>query len=185
MRGRVTKIIAIGYTLAMLILSLATLSDANGQVKQQSGAQVQTLQTLPEFTYYTMDGAKYTNHNLNANSNVMIVYYNPLCELCREETKEILNNIDYFKNIQIVMISPNTKEEIMSFINELNLNKYTQITLLHDPDDVFYKQFQATGYPTLYLYNEKRVLIGHFNEQTEINSIKEVFNNTVAKNSNY
>lgn len=173
MRERLTGTLVIGYTLIMLIFSFLTLNKAHGQYIHK------TSETLPAFTYYTLDGKKFTEKDLNQNTRLMIVYFNPHCEVCQEETKEIMSNIDYFKGIQIVMISPNTQEELAAFSKQYNLA--SQILLLQDPDDVFYKQFKATGYPSLYLYDQKKNLITNFESQTDIEEIKEAFGPNVAK----
>lgn len=174
MRERLTGAIIVGYTLLMLIFSFVTLSGAHGQHIQKKNDK------LPAFTYFTLDGEKFTDKSLNVDSRLMIVYFNPMCEVCQEETEEIIQNIDYFKGIQIVMISPNTREEIVQFSKDFNLDKYSQIIMLHDPEDLFYKQFSATGYPALYLYDQDKNVIAHFNTKAEMEEIKEVFGPTMA-----
>lgn len=174
MRERVTRTILVGYILLMLIFSFVTLGGAHGQSIPMKNDK------LPAFTYFTLDGKKFTEKNLNANSSLMIVYFNPMCEVCQEETEEIINNIEYFKNIQIVMISPNTREEIAEFEKDFKLDNFSQITMLHDPEDLFYKQFNATGYPALYLYDQSKKRIANFNTRTDIEEIKEAFGPTMA-----
>lgn len=175
MRERLTGTLIMGYIVLMTAFAMLTLTNANGQYIQQRDEK------LPSFTYYTLDGNEFTEGSLIKNSKLMIVYFNPACEVCQEETAEILTNIDYFKDIQIVMVSPNTREELALFTKRFNLNKYPQITMLHDPEDIFYKQFHATGYPSLYLYDEKKNLIENFTSITEIDEIKEAFGAGVAK----
>lgn len=131
---------------------------------------------LPEFTYNTLDGKPFSSNNLKANTKLMIVYFNPLCDLCQEETKEILSNINYFDNIQILMISPNPLEEVKRFVNLYQLQQFKQIIVLHDKQDEFYKKFNAIGYPSLYLYDENKQLITAFESQTSMEEIETAFN---------
>lgn len=162
------------YILAFFILALIVPAHAQNDNKK-------IIEKLPAFSYHTMDGQPFTNNNLKQNSKLMIVYFNPLCEVCQKEMKDIMADIDYFKNIQLVLISPNSKEEIMQFINTYELNKYNQITILHDMNDVFYKEFHAIGYPSLYLYDEAGVLIEHFDTQADMKEIKSAFGDVTAK----
>jgi peroxiredoxin len=160
----------------MVVFSMLTLTNANGQ-------QINSRKTekMPSFIYHTLDGAKFTEKDLKENSRIMIVYFNPLCEVCQKETKEILGNMDYFSDIQIVMVSPNSETEINEFVNEHGLKKHSQIIVLHDYNDVFYKQFHAIGYPSLYLYDEEKQLIEHFDTQVSMAEIKTAFAGTSAQ----
>lgn len=175
MRERLTGSLLIGYILFMMAFSLITLSKSHGQYIQNR------VEKLPSFSYQTLDGKKFTEKELNASSRLMIVYFNPACDVCQEETKEIIRNMDYFKDIQIVMISPSTKEEIAQFSKSYNLSKFSQVTVLHDASDLFYKQFNAMGYPALYMFDQKKNLIGQFNTHADIEEIQEVFGPSVAK----
>lgn len=176
MRERLTGTLVLVYTLIMMVFSVITLSPANGQFVNN-----RKVETIPSFTYYTLEGHKFSNKDLKDNSRLMIVYFNPLCEVCQREMKEILTNMDYFKNMQIVMVSPNSKEEIGNFVTEHNLSNFPQITVLHDVNDAFYKEFHAIGYPSLYLYDENKNLVEHFDSHADIREIKDAYDPQTAK----
>jgi peroxiredoxin len=135
---------------------------------------------LPKFSYQTMDDKKFTNENLDKNSRLLIIYFNPLCEVCQRETSDIIDNINYFQDIQIVMVSPAPKDDVSRFIKKFKITNYHQITVLHDKDDIFYKQFGAIGYPTLYLYNKKKELIENYDTEVQFEDIKDSFGSEVA-----
>jgi peroxiredoxin len=162
-----------------ILLCFGLMNFSNAQDQYLSSVE-KKKKTLPKFSYQTMDGRKFTNENLDKNSRLLIVYFNPLCEVCQRETGEIINNINYFQDIQIVMISPARKEDINKFVKKFSINNYHQMTVLHDADDYFYKQFGATGYPTLYLYNKKKELIENFDTEVSFDDIKNSFGAEVA-----
>ena len=174
MRERLTGTAIILYTLIMMVFSLTTMSLVNGQyINKKSEA-------LPDFMYFTLDGKKFTKADLKPDSKLLIIYFNPFCEICQEETQEVLNNINFFDDIQIVMISPNAPDEIIKFKNEFKLNDHSQITMLHDPSDLFYKEFKAIGYPSLFLYDENKDMIVRFDTQVDFEEIKEAFSPGMA-----
>jgi len=144
-------------------------------VKENTGGD-----KLPEFNYVRLDGKKYTNKDIPQNKKLLIVYFNPLCDLCLEETTEILNNINYFQNVEILMISPNSLEQVKQFSNLYKLAQFPQITVLHDAKDDFYRQFDAIGYPSLYLFDEKLEMIAKFEAQVEFEVIKNAFEQTTS-----
>jgi len=175
MKERVTGTIVLVYTLVMIIFSFITLTNVSGEeLNREKGA-------LPSFVYYTLDGSTYTEKDLKQGQRLMIVYFNPLCDVCVRETQEIVNNMEYFKDIQILMISPNRKDEIIDFVKEFKLSDYPQVTVLHDQYDKFYKEFQAIGYPSLYLYDENKNLIVNFDSHADIEEIRGAFEEVVAK----
>jgi peroxiredoxin len=128
-------------------------------------------QTLPELMYYTLDAKLFTNTNLADDSGLILLYLDPSCEACHKELKQIIDNMDYLKDMEILIISPNSREELEVFAKQYELEKYSQITLLHDPRDFFYKQFKLAGYPSLYIYNNKKELTSEFNSFVDFSEI--------------
>ena len=163
----------------MLIFSLITVSALNAQYLNNK--RHDNYEKLPEFSYNTLDGKKFSNTDLKPNERLMSVYFNPLCELCQDETSQILENINYFQDIQIVMVTPGAKEEVLKFVSKFKLNKYHQITVLHDKEDTFYKKFDAMGYPTMYLYDTNNKMISKFETEVEFDEIRDAFGTNVAK----
>ncbi|HXA02774.1 MAG TPA: redoxin domain-containing protein [Cytophagaceae bacterium] len=131
--------------------------------------------TLPELMYYTLDAKLFTNSNLVEDSGLILLYLDPSCEACHKELKQIIDNLDYLKDVEIVIISPNPRKELEVFAKQYELAKYSQITLLHDPRDVFYRQFKLAGYPSLYIYNNKKELISEFNSFVDFSEIMDGF----------
>ncbi|HEX8549042.1 MAG TPA: redoxin domain-containing protein, partial [Cytophagaceae bacterium] len=134
---------------------------------------------LPEFTYQTLEGKKFSSEDLKA-SKIMLVYFNPLCDICQRETQMILDNIKYFEKIQIVFISPAEIVDVEKFSNKFKLDQFKEITVLHDKNDLFYKQFDAIGYPSVYLYNEKKELLTYFEAEIGLEDIKGGFEPKVS-----
>lgn len=135
---------------------------------------------MPSFSYSTLEGKTFSDKNLKANQRSMILYFNPLCEVCQRETTELLNHISYFNDMQIVMISPAMKEDIDEFVSTHKINTFPQITVLHDANDQFYKQFGAKGYPTMYLYDQNKKLIEMYETEIAMDDVKAVLDEDMA-----
>jgi peroxiredoxin len=132
-------------------------------------------QRLPELKYYTLDAKLFSNSNLTHDSGLILLYLDPSCSSCHEEMKQILDNMDYLKDVEILIISPSSREDLAAFAEQYKLAKYAQITLLHDPRDFFYRQFRTTEYPSLYIYNNKKELISEFSSFTSFSEIMDDF----------
>jgi peroxiredoxin len=157
-------------------MNLMTATDIQAQYKTNKKNN-----SVPKFHYETINGKSFGNENLKKDKKLMFVYFNPVCEICHREIKDILDNINYFQDIQIVMVSPAAKEEVVRFGKKFKLDNYHQVTLLYDKYDVFYKQFGAVGYPTLYLYDINKELIVNYDTEVEFADIKDAFGMEMAR----
>ncbi len=145
--------------------------DTTNEYVQESAVKERDKEKMPRFSYYTLAGKKFSNRDLEANKTYLFVYFNPLCDLCREEIGEIVENIDQLENVQILLVSPNHLNEINEFKDYFNLGDYRQITILHDTDDRFYLEFGAIGYPNMYIYNNRQELVRYFDHATGFSEI--------------
>jgi peroxiredoxin len=162
-------------------LNILTINDTQAQFKEDHYKSHKKKQSIPEFHYQTMDGKDFSNENLEKDKKLMIVYFNPVCEICQREIRNIIDNINYFQDIQIVMVSPAPLEEVLKFNKKFKFDNYHQITLLYDRDDVFYKQFGAVGYPTLYLFDRNKDMIVYYDTEVEFEDIKDGFSPEMAR----
>jgi peroxiredoxin len=157
-------------TICLAAIFFMLISGPNGEARDpQHAAQ------MPAFSYLDLEGNKFSNEHLAKDRKVVLMYLNPLCDVCQRETEDILNNIEYFKNIQIVMVSPSPIEQVKKFAEMYHLDQYKEIVVLHDSKDEFYRQFNAIGYPSLYLYNEKKQLITSFEREVQFAELQEAF----------
>lgn len=140
------------------------------KTKKQHQLTAITKQTLPNFTFYTLDSIATTNNFIQKDKPVCIFYFNADCEHCQYEAKEINKNIMLFKSTQIVMVSFNTIKEIKQFKQEYNLN-YPNITFLQDPKYEFKNWFGKTSVPAVFIYNAQHQLVKEYHGETKIEAI--------------
>lgn len=137
---------------------------------------------MPKFSYHTLNGKKFTNRNLESNKTYLFVYFNPLCDLCKEEIGDIAENINNLEEVQILLVSPNQISEIEQFRDSFGLEQISQITILHDFEDSFYLEFGAIGYPNSYIYNSNKELVRYFDHATGFREIKSAITPVLTKN---
>ncbi|WMJ74729.1 TlpA disulfide reductase family protein [Cytophagaceae bacterium ABcell3] len=134
---------------------------------------------MPSFTYTTLEGEEFSKRDLKEGKRYMIVYFNPFCDICLDETQEIIENRHLLDNVQVIMVSPNEKKDVNAFVNSFKLDKYEEITVLHDSKDVFYKDFGATGYPNVFLFNEKKEMLMFFDSGVHVNEVMEIYDQQI------
>lgn len=106
----------------ILVLSLLGYLVYNVISKMQYKSEVaKTLQTIPEFSFKTLENEEFTNTDLKPNTATVFIYFNSECDFCQHEAKNISENIDQFKNIQFLFVSTEDIGTIKTFAKTYNL----------------------------------------------------------------
>jgi len=163
-------------TLIASILSLVSFLGykvTSGIQKKKEAAD--RLQMIPSFSFQTIDGKPFSKDNLKPNTPTVFIYFHSECDFCQHEAQSISENLEQFKNIQLVFISAEPIESIEAFSREYNLNNQTNTTFLHDSTDRFSSQFDATSIPYLLIYDKNQKLIKKHKGQYKAESILKLF----------
>jgi peroxiredoxin len=119
----------------------------------------ENIKTIPVFSYETTDNKVFTNNDLENNKQTTFVYFNTECEFCNEEAKMIKENIEKFKNTQILFISFEDKTIIKEFATQHQLLDYDNVSFLCDSKATFAITFDVKSLPCLVLYDKNQQLI--------------------------
>jgi len=159
---------------AIVVLGLGLLCFLGNKVVAKINYKskiTQTLKTIPEFSFETINGESFTQNDINTDMATVFIYFNSECEFCQYEATSIKENIDQFTNIQLIFVSFETKEAIQIFINQYKLNNYDNITFLSDPRGDFSERFDATTIPYVLIYDRDQKLVKKHKGQLSINNI--------------
>lgn len=133
-------------------------------------------QTLPEFSFYTLENQLFSTKELKPETSVIISYFHPECEHCQYEAKDMVKHQQDFKNTQILMISPADINEIQQFAEKCNLQQLQNLIILHDTAYVFEDTFGESAFPTLFIYSKQHQLIKKFSGEVKAVKIIEILN---------
>jgi thiol-disulfide isomerase/thioredoxin len=162
-------IVAVVSVLAFLGYKIATKTAAKKEVAAR-------LETIPEFNFTTIDNKEFTNSNLEIDKNTIFIYFNSTCDFCQHEAQSISDNLNSFKNTQLVFISNESKDIIQSFAENYQLHNKNQITFLYDSLDTFSTQFDATSIPYLLIYDKDKKFIKKHKGQLNASGILNYIN---------
>ncbi len=129
------------------------------------------LQTIPDFSFTTLNQKTYTKENLNTATPIIFIYFNSECHYCQHEAKSIKENIEQFKNVQLLFISEEPIETIKTFAETYKLLENDNVRFLHDKNDIFSTQFDANSIPYLLIYDENQQLIKRHKGQIKAENI--------------
>lgn len=111
---------------------------------------------LPDSSTY------YNKEDLPKKSPVMLMLFSPTCEHCKHETKSMVDQIDKFKGITIVMATSMPFDSMMAFREKFGLARYKNIIVGHDTHYFLFSFFQNRNLPFMAFYNRKKELISAF-----------------------
>ncbi len=131
----------------------------------------QLLNTVPEFSFTTLEGKNFTKNDLNQDKAIVFIYFNSTCDYCQHEAKSIQQNAEKFKNTQLIFVSYETKELIHQFSENYKLNNYDHITFLSDIKDDFANRFDANSIPYILIYSKDQQLVKRHKGQLSVETM--------------
>ncbi len=148
-----------------ILSSYAQPQDANGLNK---------IQQAPEFTIVTApDSTTFTNGQLPKGKPLVLIFFNPDCEHCQKETKELLAYKEELKNIPIVMISALSYKLIKEFYLDYSIASMPNITMGQDVNYLLGTKYSPHRYPAIFVYDAKGKLAKIFAGGGEVLAIIE------------
>jgi thioredoxin-related protein len=145
----------------------------------------QTTATLPGFRIGRTDKTYFSNQNLAKGKPVLLVYFQPDCDDCRNFTKALLKQAADFKHVQIVMVTNTGLSQLISFEKEFKLKSYKNIVVgTEGYTMVLQRALNVQRFPYVIAYNKERKLIKIFSGSKDpgqlLNQIEMTFNGLKA-----
>ena len=131
--------------------------------KDSSDNYVNRILTLPAFNINVLpDSAAFTSNNIKKNSPFVIMFFNPDCDHCQKETKELLAYKEELKGLQILMVSSSSYTEIKDFYQEYGLSSMYNIRVGQDVNFKLGSIYKIRTYPSIFVYDNKATLAKAF-----------------------
>ena len=100
----------------------------------------------------------------------VIVMFQPDCDHCQREAKQIQENIDAFKAYQVYFVSSATGEELKKFASEYKLDNFSHIHFGSTTVEEIISSLGQIDAPSVYIYDNGK-LRQKFNGETDIAEI--------------
>lgn len=82
------------------------------------------------------------------------MFFNPDCDHCQKETKELLAYKEELKNIQFVMVSALPYQLVRTFYFDYNIASMPNIKMGHDPTYALGTKYKPNRYPAIFIYDK-------------------------------
>jgi len=158
-----TKIILLFFC----FISLAALSQ---------DAPYKRFPTVPPLKLLLTDSSTiFTDKQLKKNTPLFFILFSPDCEHCKKETEELIDKIDSFKNIQIVMATFMPFDKMKEFYNNYRLNRFSNIIVGYDTQHILPTYYRISSTPFVAFYDKNGNLIDGFQGALPIAKVLEHF----------
>ncbi|WP_397447185.1 TlpA family protein disulfide reductase [Polaribacter sp. R77954] len=125
---------------------------------------------IPNFSFLNINSNSYSNKNL-PNKPIVFVYFNSDCDYCQSEAAKIQERLVDFKEIQLVFVSFEGQESIISFAKQYNLYDKENVVFLEDKKGVFSQIFDVNSIPYIVVYDADKNFLQKFKGATKIDDI--------------
>lgn len=143
---------------------------------QEKQKLVQSIETIPNFSFKTVDDSWFTKEHLHGGLPIVFLYFNSECGFCQHEAKNISENIHLLKDIQFVFVSIEPIEKIKRFSEQNRIGNIRNVIFLHDTDDSFSKLFQPSSIPFSLIYDKNQKLLKIQKGQLSVHGILKTIN---------
>ncbi|TWI84872.1 AhpC/TSA family protein [Lacibacter cauensis] len=118
---------------------------------------------LPDFKLLLTDSSSsFYTEQLNKKKTTILMSFSPDCDHCKNQTKELIENIEKLKSVQIVMATTYPFEMMKQFYNDYQISKYKNIIMGRDVLYFFPKYYRNHYLPLITIYSKKGELLHYF-----------------------
>jgi thiol-disulfide isomerase/thioredoxin len=127
---------------------------------------------LPTFRILLADSINYFNSSeLASDKRLILFYYSYTCPYCRAELREILNNINKLKNVEICIITGGDFQSMKQFGKYFKLKGYSNIVWGMDTKFRIGIIYNISVVPFTAIFDDKKQLVSAFVGRITINDL--------------
>jgi thioredoxin-related protein len=134
--------------------------------------------TIPAFNLLKLDSSTYlTREDIKKHHLTMIMFFSPTCDHCKHQTRDILESMDRFKDIEIVMATYQPFGEMRDFYKSFKIGDHPNIKMGRDEKFALPVYYKIKNLPFLALYDKKGNLITTFEGNQKVDTLLNAFSN--------
>lgn len=123
---------------------------------------------FPSFNFLLKDSITvFNSKQIPGDKPFVLIYFSPDCRECQKETKEILDHMEAFKNVNFYFLTNDPLDRLKVFDKYYSIYNYKNIVLGWDHEFAYIKYFKPTGTPFSILFNRDRKIIAVFSGEVK------------------
>jgi peroxiredoxin len=156
------------HIIIFLMVEFTGCTKTSTEKKTETVAPIQKHNDLPSMTLMALDGTQINTLSIKGKS--ILILFQPDCDHCQREAKEIRENLEAFKEYSIYFISADPMPAIEKFAKDYELVNRANIFFGMTTVDNVLKNFGPIPAPSVYIYSDQ-VLKQKFNGEVAIDKI--------------
>lgn len=148
MNIKIKSIIIIIPVLIFGVLLFVTVRSIN-----EKNRITDNISKLQDFSFETIENSIFDNLRMDKIRPKVFIHFNSECDACQNEALKISNNLESFKDYQILYISNETPNKLIKFAKNYHLYNIENIIFLHDSENTFPKWVNSSSVPYILAYD--------------------------------
>jgi peroxiredoxin len=132
--------------------------------------QKQNVTVLPNMMVTGIDAKPFNTQSLKGKKTILILFQ-PDCEHCQSEARQIAERLMKFKGYNLYFISSAALKDIQKFSIDYKLSGYPNIHFARTEVQSIIDSFGPIPAPSLFIYSEKGELANKFEGEMEIDVV--------------
>ncbi len=126
---------------------------------------------LESLNLLTLDSTRFQLTESQLKESLLLVVFNPTCDHCQAEAREIKSKIEKLKDVTILMIASVQLKEIYNFSVDYEMSDLENVKFVYTSPLYGYQFFGGIQLPHLRLYDREFKLIKSFSGATSVEDI--------------
>jgi peroxiredoxin len=153
----------------VLILVCLAISCSSKRSEKDSAQAIAETNDLPPLPVRLSDGNTIQTKDLKGKT--ILVLFQPDCDHCQNEARQIQENLASFKEYRLYFISSSPIAEIEKFASDYQLAGYDNVAFGWTPTEAVINTLGPIQAPSVYIYSEKGKLVKAINGEVDISVI--------------
>jgi peroxiredoxin len=165
------KILLVGFAMTLVVSMVYIFIPRSEEITEadRPASDKILVNQLPNLKLLGVDGS--VNYSRELNGKNVLVLYNPDCDHCQREAKEIRTQLKAFENYTVWFVSSDNFENIGRFAKDYDLVGHANVHFTRTEVMEVINNFGAIATPSVYIYSDERQLIKAINGETRIEEI--------------
>jgi thioredoxin-related protein len=154
------------FIAATLVCSCNSKPKTESAVEDEPVVNLPARNDRPPITIRLVDGTDVNVKTLD--KKLILILFQPDCDHCQDQAKQIQKRLDAFANYQMYFISSEALDVILKFSKDYNLMNKPNVHFGFVPVEDVVNHFGSISTPSIYIYKESGELIQNFDGLVDI-----------------
>jgi hypothetical protein len=147
-----------------------TVVEAKQEIKKEEPKKEGQTKTLPDMKLTKLDGSTFNAQSL-IGSKIVFILFQPDCEHCQNEAKQIAGRLDKFSGYTLYFISSASLKDIENFSIDYKLSGWPNINFAKTEVQSIIDSYGPIPAPSIFIYSEKGERVNSFEGEMEIDVV--------------